>query len=492
MSRFHVLLLMIFMGIMPILAGTGDVMVAVGDTTIMPLNEIIAKGLPVMFVETVNEEEPTCDYVSAPPGCMGASITNATKVPGRLVIYQLMNGLDQVLYDSGDYEKNVGGMTIKLRGNTSAYQDKKPYKIKLQRKADLLLRGNDSIYKDKDWLLLKDDYLTTTVGLKVNEIVGMVWTPQHHFVNVVINGRYRGIYLLCESIKRNPDCRLDVDKSAGYIFEFDPYWWNEDLYVQSSYAPSYNYTFKYPDSEDVLPEQLGYMQSLVSCYEQSVKNGTYSDVIDVASFARWCLVHDIMGTKDAGGANLYYSKYDTTASTPIVMPVAWDFDMALRTTSAWSNSHLDHMMQLIDSPNRAFVTEFAKVWHEIGTTLRRKMNDYMNDFCDSSQGRAMQSSLEINKIVYGHGPSSVSEMVKEFSGWFNSRYFWLKSHILPMNPLGDVNVSGDVDVADVTALIAMVLGGANRDSAPWAADVNDDGLLNIADVTALIQMVLDS
>ena len=66
-------------------------------------------GLPVVSITTVNGEEPTCDYVDAPEGSFGQSITNATKVPCRIVITK---GND-VIYDSGDYQKNTSGATIK-------------------------------------------------------------------------------------------------------------------------------------------------------------------------------------------------------------------------------------------------------------------------------------------------------------------------------------------------------------------------------------------
>ena len=115
--------------------------VAVGDS-IMTLSQVVATGLPVLCVETVDHEEPTCQYVSAPAGSIGRTIRNATKVPGRMTIYQRIDGVDSLMYDSGDYEKDVSGMTIKIRGNSSAYYDKKPYKIKLQKKRDLLFRGS--------------------------------------------------------------------------------------------------------------------------------------------------------------------------------------------------------------------------------------------------------------------------------------------------------------------------------------------------------------
>ena len=57
---------------------------------------------------------------------------------------------------------------------------------------------------------------------------------------------------------------------------------------------------------------------------------------------------------------------------------------------------------------------------------------------------------------------------------------------------GDVNGDGNVNVADVTALINLVLEGNATVASHPAADVNEDGELNIGDVTSLISLVLSS
>ena len=54
---------------------------------------------------------------------------------------------------------------------------------------------------------------------------------------------------------------------------------------------------------------------------------------------------------------------------------------------------------------------------------------------------------------------------------------------------GDVNGDGNVNIADVTALISGLLGGSIDDADP-CADVTADGQVSIADVTALINHVL--
>ena len=289
------------------------------------LSFIKSLGLQVVSITTQNGELPTCDYAEAPEGCMGFTCINQTKVPCRIVITML----NDTLYDSGEYEKSVSGATIKINGNTSSFQNNKPYKLKLQKKADLLIR-NDNKYKDKNWRLLKEAYtLKTMIGLKVNELIGLPWTPRYRPCNVFLNGDYQGCYLLIESVERNSDCRLDVDKKTGYIVERDAYWWKEEYYFSTNYFEpykGYRWTWKYPDEEDVTPEQENYIKNYINQAEESIKNGTYEKYIDVMSFARWMLAHDIMGTWDSGGSNLYVMKYDNTENSLLQMANMWDFD----------------------------------------------------------------------------------------------------------------------------------------------------------------------
>ena len=71
-------------------------------------------------------------------------------------------------------------------------------------------------------------------------------------------------------------------------------------------------------------------------------------------------------------------------------------------------------------------------------------------------------------------------------GTANPGYLSMK----PEFTLGDVNGDGYVTVADVTALISLVLSGNASAAAHPAADMNSDGNLTVADVTALINLVL--
>lgn len=57
--------------------------------------------------------------------------------------------------------------------------------------------------------------------------------------------------------------------------------------------------------------------------------------------------------------------------------------------------------------------------------------------------------------------------------------------------IGDVNLDGEVTVADVNLILAVIL-GANQDSAVMGrADVNRDGEVGIADVNLVIDLILN-
>jgi hypothetical protein len=67
--------------------------------------------------------------------------------------------------------------------------------------------------------------------------------------------------------------------------------------------------------------------------EESLVGPQYAERIDVESFARWLLAHDILGTWDSYGSNLFIARYDTLDSK-VRMPVLWDFDTIFRMEGA--------------------------------------------------------------------------------------------------------------------------------------------------------------
>lgn len=394
--------------------------------------ELLGSGLPLVEIATEGGVEPTCEVIYAPEGCMGVGITNKTKVPSRMTITQG----NELLYDSGEYEENASGLLLSFRGNTSAaLSDKKPYKLKLQKKADLLFR-DDSLYNDKEWGLLKcenEKFLNTLVGFKVNEMVGLQWTPHFMYVNVVINGDYKGVYMLMETVK-DSKARLSVDKNSGYIIEYDAYWWNEDLCLPAGQFFSWSsmrYTFKYPDSKDITQEQIDFIQSRVEEMENAVTAGNYDEYIDVPSFAAWLIAHDILGDVDGCGSNIFLTLSDSVSTTKFQMGNIWDLDNIELADDNWAIIHSMYGFYfewLFRSKNKMFMETYKNLWNELSPLLVDEMNHFLDDFLASQEGQGLNACMQYDALRWGYDPGTLSAEIEKHKGWFTNRKAWLDEH----------------------------------------------------------------
>lgn len=453
------------------------------------LETVCSWGLPVLCVETVNHEEPRCDYVGPPEGCIGATTRNATKVPARLTMHAPGSG--ELLYDSGDYVADTAGITINIRGNTSAFVPKKPFKIKLQHKADLLLRGDEDRYKDKNWLLLYDDELKSLLGFTVSEVVGMKWTPAFTYVNLMVNGNYRGIYMLVEQVKRNRSCRLDCEKN-GFVVELDPYWWNEELSVKSlAFSSVYRYTFKYPEWDEVTDAQLAYVTQTMNAFDKSIAKGTYPEHIDVGSLALWLVAHEILGTWDSGGANKYFLKYDDSDTTLLEMPVLWDFDSSMQMEGDWSRLHSDIYRKFFSNTNKEFVKQWQHCWRTLSPWVVDSLKARYARFAESPQGHGIDISRPHDNARWTVTNPTVGECRQVAEAWLTARKPWLDKHVeaLYKDPClpADINEDGSVDVDDINIVINIML---HKHPDIYRADVNCDMRIDIDDLNAVVNAII--
>ncbi len=391
-------------------------------------------NLPLMIINTIDNEEPVCDYVDSPTG-WGASIDNATKVPSQI---QMKKGCE-IIYDSGIYENNVSGATIKIRGNTSAYGKRKSYKIKLQKKADLLqyIREDEENHKDKNWCLINGKTLNTAVGLFVSEIIGFDWTPAFDYVNVVMNGEYRGLYILIESVERS-ECRINVHKNEGFIVERDPYFWKEEIYFDTpdTYKDVLKYTFKYPDSDNISVESDSYLyiKDFFRKFYYSLPNGNYEDYIDTDSFASWVLVHDLLGTKDYAGSNIFISKYDS-GDSKLKMETPWDFDSIYGEEDSWVPIHRFATFvywDLFRSTNKIFKNAYIEKWNDLSPVFYEDLISKLENL-ENTRGDAINTSRHLDCIIYNNSYKGIEEEIEEVKSWFVNRIDFINSAITELN-----------------------------------------------------------
>ncbi|MBE6887826.1 MAG: hypothetical protein E7484_05345 [Ruminococcaceae bacterium] len=375
--------------------------------------------IPFLQIDTVTGEFPTCTYVDAPEGCWGASVTDNEYVSAK--IHYAYPGNDKI---------ECNGQ-IRIRGNTSArYYAKKPYRIKLERSIDLLNRG-DAEYKDTDWVLINyyGNFATET-GFAVSEICDMEYTPGCVPVNLMINGSWQGLYILTEQVEKGIN-RVDVSNS-GFIIENDAYWWKEGnnyFKTDNDWYPL-SYTFRYPDT--TVPESLKtVIRNYVNDYENALlaENPDYSKYIDLDSYAGWLMVHDIMGTWDAGGSNMFMYKYDLNLnnifSSKMKMGPIWDLNSAYSKENEWSSIHVDWALKyeiMFRMPD--FRQTYIDKWNELSPVLVEKTEEYMTEYMEQ-YGEGLQQSFYLDTAKWGTEHNTVRQQQQFVLDWMKNRVEWM-------------------------------------------------------------------
>ena len=437
-SVFQKVLLLLFCGGLACSSSTAQ-----SNTSL--IDQLKATGLPLVNITTVNGELPTCEKIdTAPEGCMGSTIVNATKVPGRIVITLG----DSVLYDSGEYAENVSGMKIKIRGNTSAYRTHPSYKIKLQKKANLL-KGSGS-KKDKEWALLNSNTsanLRTVMGKQIALLCGIEWEPQDCYVNLVFNGKYCGDYLLSELVKRS-EGRCNVAET-GYVIECDPYWWSEDKgefsFFHTTHLPySMAYTFKYPDAEVMTQEQWTYIRDVVYDFEDKMFNGEpIEEVFDISTMASWFLAHDISGSWDGCGSNIFITKYDNTPNSKLKMGPLWDFDLDY-SKEGWASVHeIPEFYGIPFFSRYETVMAYNDRWQQVRPLIEARVEAVL-DSMRTNWAEAIDASRTILKDSVSKHEPTFAEKEQEVREWFAQRLPWLDEAIA--NLVSDVTAVDNVEV----------------------------------------------
>ena len=272
--------------------------------------------------------------------------------------------------------------------------------------------------------------------------------PSLSIVNVVLNGDYQGLYMLAESVDRNADCRLNVDKSSGYIFELDAYWWNEDLSVKTSFGWNVNYTFKYPDSKDITDEQLSNFEKYIHEIEASLMNATYTEYIDVESFANWMLAHDILGDTDPAGSNIFLTKYDDSSTSKIMMGPLWDYDCIMN-TEEWASIHRSYYFYwLFESENETFRSTYARRWKDIKDILFNSLFEYFDQFVESPEGQALNAAIPYHNNRWAeYKLQTVQTYLESAKSYFETRKSWLDENIVFEPSVEDGFTEEDIKLA---------------------------------------------
>lgn len=231
-------------------------------------------------------------------------------------------------------EKSETG--IRERGNASREFPKKPWKIKFDKKQNIL----DAPAKAKKWTLLNNygdkTLMRNMLAFDVARKMGMEYVPYCTPVDVILNGEYKGCYQLCDQVEVNDD-RVEIEEmdaednqgealTGGYFVEIDGYAEGEPVWFQTNhyYLPV---TVKSPDEDVITDVQLKYITDYFNNLENVLKDTSpngYRTVFDNRSFIQHMLVNEVAGNTDTYWSTYMYKR----RNDPVIYtgPV-WDFDL---------------------------------------------------------------------------------------------------------------------------------------------------------------------
>ena len=254
----------------------------------------------------------------------------------KMTVYNADGTVDMVTTNCG----------VRLRGNSTQKLPKKPFAVKLTAKQPIL-----GMPTHKRWCLLANwldrSMIRNLVGFEAAKATtrawtaagideGMIWNPSGRSVELVIDGRHVGNYLLCEQIKIGSK-RLNINdpyedlladglssdfENCGFLVEFD-------VMQDENYKGVTSRGITWQLKDDVLPTDYPtQIKNKIQGIEDAIKGGdfkTYSQLIDIPSFIDQWFVVELAMNREYTEPRSLYSYYNGGSDKLHAGPV-WDFD----------------------------------------------------------------------------------------------------------------------------------------------------------------------
>ena len=234
------------------------------------------------------------------------------KIPSKLQVY----GKDSP-------ESEVLDLTVKGRGHSSFTMAKYSIKLKFSEKQSLF-----GMPADKEWDLISNQrdksMLRNYITYQLAHILQDDYSPRVQFVELYLNRRYMGVYLLAEHIKVAKH-RVNIPKTdSSFLFEKTGVADDDDILFQSHLDCIFN--IKYP--KDPTKESIDLLKTHVNEFEKRIENDsiTLSDWIDIEDFVRYYWIQEFSKNIDgAFGRSIFIT---WRVGDIFRMGPVWDFDLA--------------------------------------------------------------------------------------------------------------------------------------------------------------------
>lgn len=400
-------------------------------------------------------------------------IPDEPKVGAIMTIIKRPDGSRNYLsdIDTQSYINYTGRIGIEMRGSSSQYLDKKPYGFTTL-KADSTTNDNVSLLdmpSENDWILnalnfdpsLMRDFISYNLARRMGN-----YATHTAYCEVMVNGNYKGLYLLEEKIKVDED-RVNVAKisksdielpklSGGYIVKADKTTGGDVVaWTMASYAWPAEFLFDTPKAKDITPQQQAYikaefskLESKAHTHDSNLTNG-YPTVIDIPSFIDFMLINELAANPDAYQFSTYFHKdregklragpiwdLNLTYGNDLFLwgldrskPIGWQF-------ADGGNDGPKFFYDLFMDPT--YKCYFSKRWHELIDSNQPMSYYVLESFIDSTAGQIREAAKREEQRW-----SSVGDLTKsltDMKAFIRTRTTWISNNIGSSNNCSNIEM----------------------------------------------------
>ena len=262
-------------------------------------------------------------------------------------------------------------MQIKGQGNyTWENHPKKSYRIKLDEKQELM-----GMKPNRHFCLLAhyDDWLArlkNTMGFELSRRIGLSYTPAQEPIEVVLNGKYIGLYFLTEKI-RTGKYRVNIDEqcegetdstliaSGAWLLEIDNHPNDNCINLVEQESDSITITYHSPEHLSSLQERylIDWLTRVnEAIYNPDKTNTEWERYIDIDTLAMYYIIAEMMDDIERFSGSCYMFKRQGNETKLIFGPV-WDFGNAFNRSGLYEDTSFQYF--LYEQPT-IFVSHWIK------------------------------------------------------------------------------------------------------------------------------------
>ena len=332
----------------------------------------------------------------------------------------------------GGYEDYTGKTEVKGRGTSTWGYPKKPYRLKLNKKAEICGLG-----KAKNYVLLANHLdptlMLNSVAFKIGRLLELPFTNHAIPVDVVLNGIYKGSYLLTEQIEVKEN-RVDLDENNSVMWELDSYWDDEPKFKSTAF----NLPVMVKDP-DLTTEQFEYWKKDFNAFttqfaKEPLEGNSYVDMIDIESVAKFLITFNLVHNMEINHPKSVFLHKERNGK--YVMGPIWDFDWAYDyegTSNHFGRYNTPLFSSSMNGVGTAFFQRFLQD-SRVKTIYKRTWQDFKNNKLDAllqyvdDYAVMLKPSVERNSELW-ENTRSFDTKVKELKTWLRNRADYIDSEV---------------------------------------------------------------